>query len=273
MIGIHLDGGLGNQMFQYATARALSLRHKTTLFIDQSRYTKPDNPSNRFYALDRFNIAPSLKKNDGNPLSLEFEVSSFDLDPNILNLPDNVYLYGYWQFEGYFSDFEKEIRRDFTLKNPISDLSRAWANRIQNDPMPISIHIRRTDYLIGIATQIFHQIPLSYYKRCVGILRENFPEISLYIFSDDLNWCRENLNFGVPTYFVDGNDDSRSHEDMFLMSLCRHHIIANSSFSFWGAYLDNRIGSLIFAPKKIFITDEAEHAFTRYTSHWIILDY
>ena len=267
-------GGLGNQMFQYACARALSLRLDTDLVLDTSYFA--DHPTYKFdYSLEVFQIhVIHPTKIPDFALVVESYINDrrMKFDREILTLPDNVFLYGYWQFEGYFSDFEREIRRDFTLKNPISDLSRAWANRIQNDPMSVSLHIRRTDYINKTNQNIFHQLPIQYYERCIGFLRENFPEISLYIFSDDLNWCRQHFNFGVPTYFVDGNDDSRSHEDMFLMSLCRHHVIANSSFSFWGAWLDNRVGSLIFAPRKTFKTYDPINESSRLPAQWIIFD-
>ena len=268
MIAAYLISGLGNQMFQYACARALSLRLGTGLWLDLRFYENPDRP----YQLDHFNISLSMDKlKEGETLDLSIfrEPDYCDFFPEVLTMHDNVMLVGYFQSELYFIDFEKEIRRDFTLKDPISEASRIWARKILNDPMPVSLHIRRGDYVTN--GEYLPSIDY-YYKRCVGFLRENFPEISLYIFSDDIPWCRQHLNFGVPTYFVDGNDDSRSHEDMFLMSLCRHHIIANSSFSFWGAWLDNRVGSLVFAPRRYYNTYDRIGESRRIPTRWIIFD-
>ena len=168
--------------------------------------------------------------------------------PEVLNLPDNTFLIGNREFERYFIDFEKQIRQDFQFKDPISESSRAWANRIQNDLMPVSIHVRRGDYFRFDSGKFI--LAPSYYYRCVSILKENFPQMSLYVFSNDLQWCRQNFNFGIPTYFVDANDESNAWEEMFLITLCRHHIAGSGTFSWWSTWLDNRPGTLVFYPIK-----------------------
>ena len=266
MVISYMVAGLGNQMFQYACARALSLRFDTDLLLNLKSYENSD----RQYQLDKFNIAPQPKFSNGESIEISIfeEPNWHGFFPEVLNLHGNVMLIGFFQSETYFIDFADQIRRDFTLKDPISEASRIWANRIQNDPMPVSLHIRRTDYV----AQGEYLPSIDYYKRCIGILRENFPEISLYIFSDDLNWCRQNLNFGLPTYFVDANDESRGYEDMFLISLCRHHVNANSSFSWWGAWLDNRAGSLVFAPRRYFKSYYRIAESKRIPQRWIIFE-
>ena len=165
--------------------------------------------------------------------------------PEYLTLPDNTHL-GAWsrEHEEYFMDFEDDIRQEFTQKDPLSQQSQRWMYKILNDPMPVSLHVRRGDY--------FRSFFLSkeYYEYCVGILKENFPQMSIYIFSDDLEWCKRSFNFIVPTYFVDANDERHGWEDMILISRCRHHIMSNGTFSWWSVWLDNREGSLVFHPKK-----------------------
>ena len=200
------------------------------------------------------------------------EQSAFQFEPEILTMHDNVVLNGYWQFEDYFRDQEKIIREELIFKYPLSNSSQIWANQIRDDPMPVSLHIRRGDYMSGWAYKTFNHLPLKFYERCVGILKENFPEMTLYIFSDDLIWCRKFLSFSVPMYFVDSNDESHGYDDLCLMSLCRHHIIANSTFSFWGAWLDNRAGSLVFAPRRFAKTYNPIHESRRIPARWIVFD-
>ena len=177
-------------------------------------------------------------------------------------------MHGYWQFENYFSKYESQIRNELTFKSPVSDLTLIWMKKIRDDSMPVSLHVRRGDYVTGNR----YIVPQEFYERCVGILKENFPEMTLYIFSDDLDWCRQHFNFEIPTYFVNCNDESRAYEDLVLMSLCKHHIIANSTFSWWGAWLDNRIGSLIFAPRKFFKVYDPIHDSRRLPNRWIVFD-
>ena len=273
MIGIYIMGGLGNQMFQYACARSLSLRNKTDLYLDLRWFNLADTSSDRPYKLSNLKITPPPKEIKPTQLKLEKEISPFEFDSRFLTLPDNVYLYGYFAYEKYFHDYEKTLREDFRFQVPISEQSQIWEKKIRDDSMPVSIHVRRGDYLKGINPRIFHQIPMSYYERCIAILRENFSNLSLYIFSNDLDWCRKNFNFEIPTHFVDSNDEKNGYDDMFLMSLCRHHIIANSSFSFWGAWLDSRIGSLVFAPDRFqeeMHTDKTE--LNRLPKHWIVIE-
>ena len=246
MVGVYIKGGLGNQMFEYATARALSLRLKTGLqLLPHSSIPEKDRGK---YTLECFNIV-NQKSNTVQRLRLVEEVNERSFYPEINSLPDQVCLSGYFQSEKYFEDFADQIRSDFTLKEPMSEKSQAWAKKIQNDLFPVSLHVRRGDYMKGLAKTTFHHLSNLYYDHAVAILRENFPELSLYIFSDDLDWCRKHFSFSVPTNFVGGNEN---YEDIILMSLCRHHIIANSTFSWWGAWLDNRFGSLTIAPDKCF---------------------
>ena len=110
------------------------------------------------------------------------------------------------------------------------------------------MHVRRGDYLQYRGGEFI--LRQEYYEHCVAILKENFPQMSLYVFSNDLPWCRERFNFGIPTYFVDANDEKHGWEDMFLITLCRHHIAGSGNFSWWSTWLDNRIGTLVFYSKR-----------------------
>ncbi|MBR1419646.1 MAG: alpha-1,2-fucosyltransferase [Selenomonadaceae bacterium] len=246
MIKKVIRSGLGNQMFQYAAGRALSLRHNTGLILD---VRNRENDKYKFH-LSHFNIvAPPPEKIDSITFSPYKEKITHEGKPDleILKLPDNTHLDGYCERVVYFQDFEKEIRQDFQFKDPISDVTRFWAAKMQNDPMPVSLHARLGDY--GDFWQGRYVVQWDYYKHCVAILKENFPQMSLYVFSVDLELCRQNFNFGIPTYFVDANDIDHGWEDMFLIGLCRHHIASSGTFSWWSVFLDNRPGTLTFYPR------------------------
>ena len=254
MIGAFIFSGLGNQMFEYATARALALRHKTDVYFDISWFALKEQEA-RPYLLDVFNVV--YKKSiplQQQQFKVLIEIDNQIFQPEVVSASDQTCLIGLWQSEKYFEDYADVIRSELTLKIPLSEKSRVWANKIQNDPMPVSLHVRRGDYLQRQWINKFHQISLEYYDHAVQILKENFPNLTLYIFSDDLNWCRRIFNYDVPMNFVDGNDELHGYEDMILMSLCRHHIIANSTFSWWGAWLSEGMytgkGSITIAPDR-----------------------
>ena len=269
MITTYLISGLGNQMFQYAVGRALSLRLNTELFLDLNWFS--EEPRKRKFELDKYNINVSKTPVDSVGYLVK-EIEDRVFYPKVLSLPDNTFLMGYWQSGRYFEDYADVIRSELTLKIPLSEKSRDWARKIQNDPVPVSIHVRRGDYVNdSFCVKFFYQLSIEYYDRAVRILHENFPEMSLYIFSNDLDWCRRIFNYDVPMNFVDGNDEDHGYEDLELMKLCRHHIIANSTFSWWGAWLDGRQGSLVFAPDRHYVYENSVHELGRYPDHWIIL--
>ena len=269
MIGVRIGGGLGNQMFQYAAARALALRHKTDVYFDTS-YSEQKGQESRKYMLDVFNVV-RLKHIPPQDFTIVGEFYERVFCPEVISSPDQTFLIGLWQSEKYFEDYADVIRSELTLKIPLSEKSRDWVRKIQNDPIPVSIHVRRGDYLQSSWIDTFHHLPLEYYDHAVRILKENFPKMSLYIFSDDLDWCRKVFNYDVPTNFVDVNDENHGYEDLELMKLCRHHIIANSTFSWWGAWLSEGIYSscINIASDKFFaMYDDVKK---RIPDRWIVL--
>ena len=269
MISVYINCGLCNQMFQYAAARALSLRLNTELYLELSWYS--EKTFERRYELDKYNIVHSEKIPEKS-FHLVQENDGKIFEPRVISLPDWSCLFGFWQSEKYFEDYADVIRSELTLKIPLSEKSRNWARKIQNDPVPVSIHIRRGDFISSkLALDIFHQLPLEYYDHAVQILKENFSNLTLYIFSNDMDWCQKVFNYDVPTNFVDCNDELHGYEDLELMKLCKHHIVANSSFSWFGAWLDGRQGSLVFAPDKFYTFEKNIHELERYPDRWIIL--
>jgi hypothetical protein len=273
MIIIRLIGGLGNQMFQYALGRHLAIKNGTTLKLDISELiTTNENMDTtiRNYELNNFNIVDKISSNDDvlfvqqnkskflkiikkfTPYHLRTVVSEKDLsyDEKILNIDDKIadkYLNGYWQTELYFKEIREQLLEDFSLKNEISDLIVEISNKIQGTES-ISLHIRRGDY-VKRYSDYYHIQSIDYYLKALKIIKDMHPNSKVFVFSDDIEWCEDNLNLQTETYFVKPN---KSFEDIYLMSLCNHNIIANSSFSWWGAWLNNNPDKICIAPKNWF---------------------
>jgi len=276
MIIVKLMGGLGNQLFQYAAARRLSIHHNTPLKLDIGFFK---NDLLRSYDLSHFCIQgefasteeiAALKWAPRNSLtkfslvyrpihaiernfrrSIFYERKLRPYDPNILNTPPNVYLDGYWQSEKYFSDVEGIIGHEFTFRDVLDDRNRKVAEEISNT-QSVSVHIRRGDLVSDPKNRIFASCSQDYYYRCAAMIAERVANPHFYIFSDDSNWVKANLHLDDATTFVTHNDAAKAHEDLRLMSLCKHHIIANSSFSWWGAWLGTNPNKVVFAPNRWF---------------------
>jgi hypothetical protein len=243
MIISKIQGGLGNQMFQYSYGRFLSMKYKTNLFLDREFYKFNQANVIRFFLLDKFTNLKieDLEKKYLNypiyPIVDNFAFREFEILPN-----RNYYLDGYWQSEKYFIDIQDQIRYDFS---PSSTLLNKLLKTTYIDSNCVSVHIRRTDY---IASNGYHPVqPVEYYRNALDVIGD-YDHI--FVFSDDIKWCRENLKFNNMT-FVEGHSEI---EDLYLMSLCKNNIIANSSFSWWGAWLNNNPFKKVIAPVNWFGT-------------------
>lgn len=181
---------------------------------------------------------------EGHFLSQRF----YHFDPDVLDASDNVYMLGSWQSEKFFKDIELVIRNDFSFKLPQIGKNKEIAKMIQ-DSESVSVHIRGGDYINNKSTREAHETcGIGYYLRGVELIAEMVKSPQFFIFSDDIVWARKNLKPSFPTIFVDRNNPD--YEDMRLMSQCRHNIIANSSFSWWGAWLNSNTKKNVIAPKK-----------------------
>jgi hypothetical protein len=170
---------------------------------------------------------------------------------SIFKYTGNVYLHGFWQSEKYFKNIEGIIRSEFSLKDSLSQKTLEVSKKITTKQNTVSLHIRRGDYVTDIKTHNFLGLcSPDYYKKCVSHLGDALGNLNIFVFSDDPVWARENLIFDHHLDFVDHNDIKHAYEDMYLMSLCEHNIIANSSFSWWGAWLNNNKNKKVFAPRK-----------------------
>jgi len=232
-------------MFQYACGRALALRRNTSLLLDRDIYLSHD--PKRKYGLDAFNIKEEFTDSSKVAHARVYREESLRFDPCILYLPDETVLQGYFQCASYWKDFKTEILSDFFLR---SNSARAWASRIAATENSVAVHFRRTDNTDGSESARFHGTPrMGYYDAAM----EKLGNCSYFAFSDDPQWVRENW-FGGPV--VEGCTPA---EDMFLMSLCRHAIIANSSFSLMASLIGPyQRGGICIAPARWFLNEEAQ---------------
>ena len=280
MIIVELFGGLGNQMFQYAAGRRLAHFRKTELKLNISEF---ESYNSRSYSLNIFNLQEekfatlveisrllygkrSLLKRAISKiqhmrpklLSTYIKERYFSFDPAILNLPDGIYLDGYWQSEKYFKDIEEIIRREFTIKVPQTGNNKELSKIIQSCES-VSIHIRRGDYISDSDVNKKHgECELSYYFNCIQMINGKIKKPTFFVFSDDCKWVHENFRLNYPMVIVDQNDSEHAYEDMRLMSQCKHNIIANSTFSWWAAWLNPNPDKMVFSPRKWFKTEELD---------------
>ncbi|GAB4128578.1 MAG: alpha-1,2-fucosyltransferase [Raineya sp.] len=264
MILVRLNGGLGNQMFQYAFAKSLQLLHKKEVFLDISTF----NDGYRKYELFHFNITLPVataeqlydfqRKQEGLFQSLKDRLLPYHLksnvieryyhfDRNLLKIKHKCTLNGYFQSEKYFKPFESTIRREFTFKHLPTSKNQELLQQIRQVSNATSVHIRRGDFVGNPVHPVQNE---TFLKKAVSILQSKIPNLHLFLFSNDIPWVKENLQFEVPFTIVDINNEESGFEDMRLMSACKHHIIANSSFSWWGAWLNPNPNKIVIAPAK-----------------------
>ena len=287
MIVTRIIGGLGNQMFQYAAARSLALAHGCQLKLDISGFA--DYRLHNGYELDLFNIkaeiasleevsqlvgmqprlARFVHKQLGLGKSTHFVERDFSFDSHFFRIKPPVYLDGYWQSYKYLEPVAAQIRGELTPKKPLADQNLKIAEQITK-VNSISIHIRRGDYVANQATNKVHGfVGTEYYKKAIQSILDRVSSPYFFVFSDDLAWARNNLGLVDNVTFVDHNTGVGSYEDMRLMSLCQHHIIANSSFSWWGAWLNTNPSKIVVAPRKWFAN--GRNVTDLFPLNWIVM--
>ena len=292
MILIHAIGGLGNQMFQYAVGRALSLESGQLLRLDTSSFT--DYGLHQGFELQRvFNcqiqvatqsdlrrvlgwqsspvVRRLLTRSGFSALRRkEFVVEPhFHYWPGISEVQADCYLVGYWQSERYFQSQASAICADFTFTLPLTDKNVELAKQI-SEVQAVSLHVRRGDYINNIKTNAAHGVcSIEYYRTAIQYISNSVKRPYFFIFSDDITWVKDNLKMEMPYQYVDHNQGALSFNDMHLMSLCQHHIIANSSFSWWGAWLNPNPGKIVIAPKRWFTNSRNTSDLT--PARWVTL--
>ena len=277
MIIVKLQGGLGNQLFQAATAFALAKHYHTKLKLDLSFLQKNNVSTETFtargYELDVFNhkfefadeneIDFFFPKNNNFYKRIIRKAKRTLLKPQIIKeewSPDDFliktskfsYLDGYWQSEKYFKKYGQEIRDIFQFPD-IEAVNKSISDEIGNQNS-VSIHFRRGDFVHNNHIKLVHGIcDFKYYENAINYVSSIENNIKLYVFSDEPAWVKNNFKTNLKFEIVDTNS---SIVDMYLMSLCKHSIIANSSFSWWAAWLNKSQNKIVIAPKKWFANEK-----------------
>lgn len=275
-------------MFQYAFGRYLSIKHNTDLKLDVSDFK---NYTNREFELNVFNLNLIIASESeiqqimkpkyfpfrgrdyfglGNQNvvlyedKLSFELSNF-------KTKRNTYIAGYWQSEKYFNRIRDVILNDFNFGVPRNQEALYCMNQILSEVNSVSVHIRRGDYVENSDAFKFHGVlPLSYYLEAISIVMKKVKGARFYFFSDDIDWVIQNFKHLDDAEFIDFNKGKNSFEDMRLMSLCRHNIIANSSFSWWAAWLNSNPNKIVIAPKQWFAdTNKNREAIDIVPERWL----
>ena len=265
-------------MFQYAAARSLSLDLGYSLKLDVSGFTT--YKLHQGFELTRIFNGPFALASDfevrrilgwrRSPLAqrvlLNTRLSGLRSDrlviephfnhwAGIKNITDDSYMIGYWQSEHYFINSESSIRNEFTFRLPVSDLNVEISNKIKSNNS-VGLHVRRGDYFNNAQTKAVHGLAsIDYYNLAVRYIRDKVNLPHLFIFSDDIDWVKDNLKTDLPCTYLNHNNGQESYADMRLMSLCSHQIIANSSFSWWGAWLNPSPDKVVIAPRNWFATE------------------
>ena len=304
MITVSLIGGLGNQMFQYAAGKALAERHGVALALDLSGF---ENYSLRSFLLDRLLIpetivsspqARSAQKPEANfvrarwkaridrllvkagmpkltPSLNEYREPHFHYDPAFEVLGSQTTLFGYFQSERYFSPIAESLRGWLSPREPLGSTASATLTQIESSRLPVSVHVRRGDYLNPGTAEYHGILGESYYREALARLEVGVgPDAELFVFSDDAAAAEQALNF-VPKARLNHvfGDPERPWEDMALMARCRHHVVANSSFSWWGAWLNGSADKIVVAPRAWFAPAQLKKRNTAdlYPPDWVLV--
>jgi hypothetical protein len=255
-------------LFQYAAGKALSTRLNkpfkletiTSLQQDKQRHIALQDLEIKFELASRDEIKqyvnfpalyrhkPSLFSRFGRNIYME---PHFQFDKQFFELKDPVFLDGFWQSPKYFTSIDSIIRQDFIIREELIRNVIEKGKLLEQQPS-VAVHIRRGDFLNTKAVSYHGVLSAFYYEKAFGIIREQVPSFRLYFFSDDIGWVKQNLAVHKDAEFISSNQHS-AIEDFYLMTKCRHNIIANSSFSWWPAWLNANPEKIVIAPKKWFV--------------------
>ena len=272
---VGLSGGLGNQMFQYAAGRSLAVRFGVPLVLDLAWFG--GQPARQF-ALSPFRIEavqhsqyPWLSPR-GRALASRlsrrcvprimgvpvWRESHFHFSSDFAALPGPVFLEGYWQSERYFWEIRSLLLQEFALRESLPPVCAKLLDEIRECDA-ICVHVRRGDYLSNpVAAKVHGTCSVDYYRAGIGELCQGLARPHCFVFSDDPAWVRASLAFDCPTTVVDVNGPGDAHLDLALMAACRHFLIANSSLSWWGAWLGVHAEKKVIAPARWFLTTDKD---------------
>ncbi len=267
---VRISDGLGNQLFQYAFGYGFARKTGQEIVLDPFFW----GTSLRSYQLDQFRIkytdrfvspvwdyilglgprnARRYKEKYRNKkikegYRLEVEKQSMKFDAALYQEKDPVYFQGFWQTPNYFDEFYDEIKQQFTLNRPLSSRANIYVRQMEAGNS-VSLHIRRTDYDRDVNNVCLGE---EFYREAICRMKQSIGEFQLFVFTDDKNFVKSNFNLHAYT-MIEGVDDI---EEFVLMQKCKHHIVANSTFSWWGSYLADHKGGVVFAPVADIWTEE-----------------
>lgn len=271
MIIAKIDGGLGNQMFKYATGLHLSWLHDTDLKLDISWFDNVGlNEAVRTYDLGVFNIQESFASEEDIARALKKKLIFFQptriVEKNFRWAREHnkdMYLDAPFQSDKFFKESKGLIQKHFTLKEEYASFASEMKKKIQGSNS-VSLHIRRTDYVTTRKNK-YHQCDIDYYRKGIEYVAKRRGPIELFAFSDDIEWVKENLKTEFPIHFMEGN---KAYEDLILMSMCKDNIMANSSFSWWASWLNNNPEKIVMTPRYWFI-DQTRNTANRVPVEWV----
>jgi glycosyl transferase family 11 len=291
---LRLKGGLGNQLFQYAAARSISHRNQAPLLLDTYTGFASDVYARRF-RLNYFDIrAELLPEQECVRKFAEYRVScklrsyrerwfirfgrAFDPFTSHLHLGRDVVLEGYWQSERYFRDIGDVLRKELRVVETISPESAELAVRIREEG-GVAVHVRRLHGVSANGAKVEGRYggkaadisPGEYYQRSIEHIRRLRGGLSVFVFADSPEWARENIRFDCPTCYVSHNGPERDYEDLLLMATCRDHVIANSSFSWWGAWLGESPDKIVCAPRNFSPYQAMRPLRDVYPPSWVVI--
>lgn len=263
MIVVKLQGGLGNQMFQYATARHLGIKYKKEIILNTEYFSNiPKDDVPRKYQLYIFNVDKNIKTENTSNMVLKFtqkiilklfsENTLYNISEIFLRFNLPVYLSGYFQSEKYFKGSREIILKELSLTRELGEEAEKIKNIIEKSEA-VCLNVRRGDYLRPDYMKIYGACSTEYYNKAIEYIKNKIKNPLICVFSDDPEWVRKEFN--IENVVFAGNDVLKDYEQMYLMSLCKHNIIANSSFAWWGAWLNQNPNKIIIAPQKWFNID------------------
>jgi Glycosyl transferase family 11 len=270
MVIIKVNGGLGNQLFQFAMGLAIEETLGFQVKYDLSEYKFV---SSRKFDLDKFvgnlKIATvgEIERNNNVLQKIKFQIfkclgfpfglnglkyyleRNFQYDEKVFDLADDIYLSGYWQSEKYFINHRIKILNRIKISDSDSPLNMSYLRQIRTSNS-VSIHVRRGDYISNSQTNsIYASCDLGYYEKAIQFLSSQLEDLTFFVFSDDMEWVTTNFSKFDRMIFVNVNLEDTAFEDLKLMSNCKHNIIANSTFSWWAAWLNQNSNKIVIAPK------------------------
>ncbi len=299
MIITRTAGGTGNQLFQYALGRTLAEKYKVPLLIDNDMqkhlsengfFKRYKNIFFRKYTLDNFTISANLANRSQIPWYLRNffcdkirssidgvrrriflhkgrEKIPYQFDKKILEIGPDVYLDGDWQSYKYFEKYSEIIKKELQLKISLPENIIKLGKKIKLEKS-LCLHVRRGDYVNNSYHGVLEN---NYYTQAFQYIKNNFETENIYIFSDDIEWCKINISFDIPTFYVD--DEYKGKDDLghfWLMQQCKYFIIVNSSFSWWAAWLAERPEKIVITPKN-WVNDDSINTKDLIPPEWIRL--